>query len=94
MQRIFDRAMFLERTRGAYGVGFPERGMTFRPPAPGTFMHTLLFTALATNEEYEAHYEAVRENMEGWKARVKASSGKSALLSVRGIDTSKLNISI
>ena len=83
MQALWNSAMFIERTRGAYGVGFPQPGATYPPPVAGTFLHTILFVATAAPEEVEAHLLAVRENMEGWKARVRASRGKSKLSVVR-----------
>jgi hypothetical protein len=94
MQRLWNAAMLIERTRGAYGVGFPQPGTDYRPPAAGTFMHTLLFVATSERDTVEAHLAAVRENMEGWKARVRAAgNGKRALISTRAPDVSKVDVS-
>lgn len=100
MQALWDKAMHIERTRGAYGVGFPMPGTSFKPPAAGTFLHTLLFVATHGEPEVEEHLAAVRENMEGWKARVAASKGRTIVTrheppaDIAGIDLSKMEINI
>jgi hypothetical protein len=95
MQALWDRAMFLTRTRGAYGVGFPQPGTSFAPPTEGTMLHDILFVATASDEEYEAHLEAVRVDMTAWKERVKNARGRLISTSVtRGIDVDKLEISL
>lgn len=82
MQTLWDRAMLIARTRGAYGdAPFPSPDATFPLPQPRTMLHDLLFVCTATDEEYDTHLAAVRADMEQWKARVRASRGK--LLSVR-----------
>jgi hypothetical protein len=78
MQALWNKAMEIERTRGAYGVGFPAPGTTFKPPAAGTMLHTILFVATAQRADVEDHLRDVRENMEGWKARVRDARGKNA----------------
>lgn len=100
MQALWDTAMHITRTQGAYGCEFPEPKTSFRPCAGGSMFHTILFVATASPEDVAAHLTAVRENMEGWKARVAASKGR--LLSPRhekpvdltGIDLSKMEINI
>lgn len=96
MQRLWDQAMLIERTRGAYGVGFPQPGTTFRPPAAGTMLHTLLFVATSERDVVDAHLASVRENMEGWKERVRlAGKGKNARALPRvNIDVSKLEFKL
>lgn len=100
MQALWDKAMHIERTRGAYGVGFPVEGTTFRPPAAGTFLHTLLFVATSDPDTVAAYLRAVRENMEGWKARVAASRGKTLyvrhdkLAPMHGVDLSQVEFKL
>jgi hypothetical protein len=100
MQALWNRAMFLTRTRGAYGCAFPMPGTSYPPPTQGTMLFDILFCAIASEEEYTAHLEAVRENMIGWKERVR--SGKSGRTLTRhepiprleGIDLSKLEFKL
>jgi hypothetical protein len=100
MQALWDKAMEIERTRGAYGVGFPQLGTTFRPPAAGTMLHTLLFVTTAQRADVEDHLAAVRENMEGWKERVRNARGRTLVtrhekpVSLEGIDLAKVKINI
>lgn len=94
MQELWNKAMLIERTRGAYGVGFPQPGTNYRPPAAGTMLHTILFVATAQAADVEDHLVAVRENMEGWKERVRASGGKNKLSVVRDLDVSKLEFKL
>jgi hypothetical protein len=96
MQRLWNRAMLMERTRGAYGCAFPVPGTSYRPPVPGTMLHTILFAALATDEEYEDLLTRMRENMLEWKARVRASGNKrrETITDVSGIDISSLEIKL
>jgi hypothetical protein len=91
MQRIWDRAMLIARTRGAYGCTFPVPGTTFRPPTEGTMLYDLCFAASATEEEYQAHLNEVREDMLAWKERVRNARPPSRNL---GIDVSKLKITL
>lgn len=95
MQVLWNEAMLIERTRGAYGVGFPQPGTNYRPPAAGSMLHTILFVATSDHDTVAQHLTAVRENMEGWKERVKAAgTGKRALVSTRDIDVSKLEFKL
>lgn len=80
MQALWDRAMYLARTRGAYGCAFPQPGTSFKPPTAGSMLNDIIFVATASDEQYEAHLAAVREDMIAWKARVAASGGKRKLL--------------
>jgi hypothetical protein len=91
MQALWDKAMFLERTRGAYGCAFPMPGSTYQPPTPGTMLHSILFVVTASEEEYQAHLAEVRADMENWKARVKVQRKP---LPTFGIDTSKLEFKL
>jgi len=100
MQRTWDRAMILARTRGAYGCAFPMPGATYPPPTGGTMLYDLCFVASCTEEEYEATLAAIREDMTQWKARVAASRGKGKLTStannnlIKSIDVSNLKIDL
>lgn len=96
MQALWDRAMLIARTRGAYGCAFPQPGTSFRPPTPGTMLHDILFVCTATGAEVDDHLAAVRENMIGWKARVAASGGKrrESIVRVPDLDVSKLEITL
>lgn len=93
MQIIWDRAMLIARTRGAYGCAFPLPGTTFPPPTPGTMLHDMAFVASCTDDEYNALLEAVRKDMTEWKARV-AASGRGNSTLIKSIDISKLEIDI
>jgi hypothetical protein len=100
MQRTWDRAMLLARTRGAYGCDFPEPGTTFPAPTGGTMLNDLCFVATCTDEEYDALLAAIREDVKQWKDRVAASRGKGKLTStgnndlLREVDVSKLEINL
>lgn len=101
MQALWDRAMLIARTRGAYGCSFPLPGTVFPLPTPGTMLHDILFVCTATEEEIDAHLAAVREDMIAWKAKVAASRGKSGRLLVRhepvnisGLDLDKIEIDL
>lgn len=99
MQALWNRAMLLARTRGAYGLAFPMPGTDYRPPCEGSILHDILFASVATEEEYEAHLAAVREDMVAWKERVGNSRGKTARTLNRqpdlsGIDVGKLEFKL
>lgn len=90
-QRLWDTAMLIERTKGAYGCAFPVPGTTFRPPTPGTMLHTLTFVASASEADVAAHLAAVRADMEAWRERVRnAPPSRRPLL----IDIQDLEINI
>lgn len=93
-QRLWDRAMLIARTRGAYGCAFPVEGTTFKLPQQGTMLRDILFACTATDAEYKALLAAIREDMLQWKERVRASGGKSKLSIVRDLDVSKLEITL
>lgn len=88
MQRTWDRAMLIARTRGAYGCAFPQAGTSFPPPTPGTMLYDLCFVASASEAEYEACLAEIRDDMTEWKERVRRASPS------HGIDTSTLKITL
>lgn len=94
MQALWDRAMLIARTRGAYGCAFPQPGTSFTPPTPGTMLYDICFAALAPSEEYDAWLESLRASMLAWKQRVRDSGNKRRELitkvDVSSIDTSKM----
>lgn len=101
MQQLWNRAMLLTRTRGAYGLAFPVPGTNYDPPCEGSMLRDILFVCTASDEEYEAFLQTVREDMIAWKARVAASSGKnklsmvrSAPVSLKGIDLEKVEFKL
>lgn len=94
MQSLWDRAMLIARTRGAYGAAsFPEPGTSFPLPTPNTMLHDILFVAAATDEEYEARLAEIRADMTAWKARVRASGGKRREL-ITDVDLSKVEFDL
>lgn len=96
MQRIWDRAMLLARTRGAYGCTFPVPGTTFRPPTEGTMLYDLCFAASASEEEYAAHLSEIREDMLAWKERVRNArpARREPSIKLEGLDLSQIKITL
>lgn len=94
MQALWNKAMLLARTRGAYGVAFPMPGATYPLPQPGTMLFDILFACTASEAGFEDHLAAVREDMIAWKARVAASGGKRRESIVRDVNVEALGLDL
>lgn len=82
MTRLWQRACLLERTASCYGgMAFPQPGYQYPQPAPGTFLHAVLFAACATDEEYEAELERIRADMLAWRAKLADVPARGSRLS-------------
>ena len=98
MQALWDRAMLVARTRGAYGCAFPMPGTRFSPPTEGTMLYDLIFCCVADDAEYEAHLAEIREDMLAWKERVRNSGHKRRELvtkvNLSGVDLTKVEFKL
>lgn len=92
-QRLWDRAMMIARTRGAYGCAFPMPDTSFPLPAQGTMLRDILFACTATNEEYEQVLAAIRADMVAWKERVRTSKPSKRPI-ITDIDVTVLDLNI
>lgn len=77
MQALWNRAMHLHRTSSSYGVSLPQPGTSYPPPTSSSLLALVLFTATASPEAYYTFEEAAREDITGWKMRIKNLSGNA-----------------